>query len=123
MRVRIKELAQEAKFIRFEEEKIRKKKLPTVKCGEIWEFWRLRDHRTKDVRNAARAAQLAYGFLRGVPYRKIEPYTKPLGGSYSYEQTKWKNIQKEVKRLATKFKGFSKSENFDAEIENWFLTP
>lgn len=32
----------------------------------------LRHHRVVEVRNEARAAQLAYGYLRGKPYAKVE---------------------------------------------------
>ena len=79
------------------------------------EFMKLRDHRTHDVRNAARAAQLAYGFLRDVPYRKIESKTTPL---YGVDIRKWNGIVKEVKRLATKFSKYGNT-NFDIEVDNW----
>ena len=113
LRVRVKELAQEAKYIRHEETKIRKTKVPEVNCGDIWEFCKLRSHRTVEVRNAARAAQLAYGFLRGVPYKVIEP--KTYTDAYKMGQ-----IKKEVKRLATKFGGLSYGKNYDEEVESWF---
>lgn len=37
------------------------------------EFTNLQWHRTHIVRRQARASLLAYGFLRGVPFRRIEP--------------------------------------------------
>lgn len=45
----------------------------------------MHEHRVKYVRRPARSALLAYGFLRGTPYEKIEgkPRTKPL----------WKTIE------------------------------
>ncbi len=116
MRVRIKELAQEARFIRHEEEKIkgRQKIGNDLKSDQ---FWKLRNHRKVDVRPAARAAQLAYGFLRDVPYRKIEPTSKEPQGYY--EEKDRENLKKEVKRLATKFSNNGKI-NFDSEIDEWF---
>jgi hypothetical protein len=115
LRVRIKELAQEARYIRLEETKIRKTKSPDVKCGEIKEFCLLRSHRTHEVRDAARAAQLAYGFLREVPYKVIEP--KTYTDKYKMDQ-----IKKEVKRLATKFGGLGYGKNYDNEVDQWFNT-
>jgi hypothetical protein len=125
LRVRIKELAQEAKFIRFEENKIKSKQKINFNAyysvdgkylGE-WtqpdknssDFNSLRFHRTYDVRNAARAAQLAYAFLREKPYKTIEPKTY----TPAYEMHK---IKKEVKRLATKFG----KQNYDKEVDIWF---
>ena len=137
MRVRIKELAQESKFIRFEETKIKSKQKIGNSCY-AWnkpkvaeydldqnsqDFWKLRSHRVNDVRRASRAIQLAYGFMRDVPYRRIEQTTKPMS---VYEKMIFDTrIVKEVKRLATKFSkngdltqyGFK---NFDEEVDKWF---
>ena len=129
MRVRIKELAQEAKYIRLEETKIKSKQkirsngyysLDGKWLGKYVEhdkgssdFLKLRAHRTVEVRNAARAAQLAYGFLREVPYKVIEP--KTYTDKYKMDQ-----IKKEVKRLAVKFGGLGYGKNYDEEVESWF---
>jgi hypothetical protein len=45
------------------------------------EYFSLHRHRTYDLRNEARAAQLAYGYLRGKPYAVVESPTgrKPHG--------------------------------------------
>lgn len=61
LRVRIKELASEAQHIRHEERQ----------CSGM-EKWRLQHHRKTVVRDAARAYQLAYACLRGVPYADVE---------------------------------------------------
>lgn len=116
LRVRIKELAQEARFIRHEEEKIkgRQKIGNDLKSNQ---FWKLRNHRKDEVRPAARAAQLAYGFLRDVPYRQIEPTSKEPTGYW--EQKVRERLIKEMKRLATKFSK-NGTINFDSEIEEWF---
>jgi len=65
LRVRIKELASEAKHIRHE----------AAQCSGM-EKWELNHHRTSVVRPAARQYLLAYGYLRGTPYREIERSVK-----------------------------------------------
>ncbi len=64
LKIKIKSLAAEARIIRQEE-----KKWPgpsDVRLG-------LREHRIKDVRREARAALLAYGYLRGRTIHQMEP--------------------------------------------------
>lgn len=129
LRVRVKELAQEAKYIRLEETKIKSKQKITIshyrwddelnkfvdRTGDnnSIDFFKLRFHRIVDVRNAARAAQLAYGFLRDVPYKVIESKTHT-------DEYKMNQIKKEVKRLATKFGGLGYGKNYDSEVDEWF---
>jgi hypothetical protein len=99
LKVKIKSLAAEAQMIRSEERKcnigcrarvkirrqLRKSNELTtgqrakmerqiVKPSEtaMKAFWGLRLHRTYDVREEARAAHVAYGFLRGRTYQQIE---------------------------------------------------
>lgn len=97
----MKELAYESTLIR-REEKI-------AKPRNREEFWKLRDHRVNDVRNASRAAQLTYAFLRGKPYKSVEAKTT---------DPEWKilSIQKEVRRMAAKFGG----KNYNLEVDEWF---
>ena len=97
----MKELAQEARFIRFEEHKARSRNRE--------DFWKLRLHRTNEVRDASRAALLAYAFLRGKPLKSVEQKTHD-------PDWKTKAIQKEVRRLAAKFGG----KNFNLEVDEWF---
>lgn len=61
LRVKIKNLADEARTIREEARK-------TSGMAK----WRLNNHRTEVVRPAARTNLLAYGLLRGRPYSSIE---------------------------------------------------
>ena len=61
LKIKIKSLAAEASIIRSEEERLRGRARAE-----------LVEHRCKEVRTAARHAQLAYGFLRGRPYHAIE---------------------------------------------------
>lgn len=80
LKIKIKSLAAEARIIRHEELKTngRRRFLSAVQApAEKVEalngtFIGLHRHRTFDVRNEARAAQLAYGFLRQRPYRTLE---------------------------------------------------
>lgn len=39
-------------------------------------FWGLRWHRQYDVRSESRASHIAYGFLNGLPYSRVEANTK-----------------------------------------------
>jgi hypothetical protein len=128
MRVRVKELAQEARYIRLEENRLKSKgKIIMPYYGNYenkyrrfdsdknsQDFLKLQSHRTNEVRNASRAIQLTYGFMRNVPYKRIESNSKPPSGYWEIQN--WNKLVKEVKRLATKF-GY---QNFDDEIENWF---
>jgi ubiquitin len=77
------------------------------------DFFELNAHRRFHVRPAARAAQLAYGFLKGIPYKKIESKTYTTAFDMQY-------IKKEVKRLATKFGRLPYGKNYDEEVERWF---
>lgn len=65
LKVKIKSLAAEAAIIRREERGCYDKR-----PGTLWDG--LNHHRRHDVRREARAALLAYGFLRGVAYSAIE---------------------------------------------------
>ena len=85
LRVRIKELAQEAVFIRIEERR--------AKARKSWEeHARLHDHRVNAVRPAARSAQLAYAYLRGIPYRAVERSAKTTPD--------WKEVQRLVRKFS-----------------------
>lgn len=66
LRVNIKSLAAESRIIRAE-----RKKATTADVAAS-----LRNHHVLRVRPEARAAQLLYAFVRGVPYRVVERTTK-----------------------------------------------
>lgn len=98
LKVKIKSLAAEARIIRAEERRRRGKKVETPRhsktpLGELLNdqrrsvrlryvrplkdgdpFFALRAHRTNDVRREARAALLAYAYLRGKYYRVTETW-------------------------------------------------
>lgn len=129
MKVRIKELAQEAKFIRLEENKIKSNRLYIQNYEDLLpekkkivnqmadDFRSLRSHRKVEVREAARAAQLTYGFLRDVPYSQIESKRKPEK-EYRFEY----KIKPEIVRLAFKFGKLYGKESYKEDIEKWLTT-
>lgn len=65
IKVKLLSLAAEAKIIRTQERLARGKDKLQLRLG-------LAEHRRGIVRHEARHALLAYAFLRGVPYRKLE---------------------------------------------------
>lgn len=65
LKIKIMSLAAEAQIIRREERK-------WPRAGMAGTRFELAQHRRFDVRSEARSAQLAYGFLRGRAYRRIE---------------------------------------------------
>ena len=65
LKIKLKSLAAEAAIIRHEE-KLYLDRRP----GSFW--YQLNYHRIVDLRKEARAAHLAYNFLRGTPYRDVE---------------------------------------------------
>jgi hypothetical protein len=80
LKVKIMSLAAEAVIIRKQENKakrqtlwLRAHKKPETEISKVYSTWMdLKQHRRWDVRNEARSALLAYGFLRGTPYLKME---------------------------------------------------
>lgn len=74
LRVNVKSLAAEARFIR---EEIRRARAAEARCA-------LASHRTTRLKPEARLAHLALAFAKGVPYKKVEtnaktpPDCKPL---------------------------------------------
>lgn len=72
LRVKLKNIADEAKTIRIEEQRANKARNFKLQSE-------LREHRVGTVRRAARETLLAYQFLRGFPYAAVEkPNSKPL---------------------------------------------
>jgi len=80
LKVRIKELAGEAKIIRREESIATDWKASTKHKQGLedsynyasWKLLELRNHRKTVVRNASRATQIAYAFLRGKRFDSVE---------------------------------------------------
>ena len=92
LKVKIKSLAAESRIIRHEEKK--------AYDNDNREGLYL--HRVKDVRRESRASQLAYAFLRGVPFLVVEPSSND---TYEREQA-----LRRAESIARKFgtdKGFN----------------
>jgi hypothetical protein len=103
LKIKIKSLAEEARIIRFEE-----KKWP----GPSDERYVLHDHRIKIVREEARSAQLAYGFLRGKPYRQIENSCKSAPD--------WKRVHQLIKKYGGPLAASASDKDFPPEdIKRW----
>jgi hypothetical protein len=96
LKIKIKSLAEEARIIRFEEKKWPG---PSDERSGLW------CHRTGPVREEARSAQLAYGFLKGMPYKRIENSCKSAPD--------WKRTHQLIK----KYGGFS-DKDFPIECVN-----
>ncbi len=84
LKIKIKSLAAEARFIRIEELKARKMARANAahqqpKESQVASDFRhsLHTHRTQVVRPEARSSQLAYGFLRGRKYSQLESSVRP----------------------------------------------
>lgn len=79
LKVKIKSLAAEARIIVHEEQRVLRRAAhlaatESPKGAAAWVAYRsLRDHRRAVVGTAARRSLLAYGFLRGLAYARIEP--------------------------------------------------
>jgi hypothetical protein len=87
LKIKSKHLSEEAKIIRFEEQKILKRvdkrRQKHYAAGnnqeyKVWEdkdwstYYSISTHRKRDVRNENRATFLARAYLKGVPYRTVE---------------------------------------------------
>lgn len=119
LRVKIKSLAAEARIIRQEEH--RALRLSPENPDRLPRYRTLREHRKQDVRAAARAALLAYAFLRGRAYATVErpntitspalpniPQTAVLNnilrfsptnpGCYRHPRETWEALQEQLRR-------------------------
>lgn len=79
-------------------------------------FWELRNHRTRDVRQEARHALLAYGYIRGRTYRQMEDRI--------HVETEKSLSMSRVERIVRKFapdrlKGYSKDEGVKVLAAWW----
>lgn len=124
LRVKIKGLAREAADIRREERKAlgrnrpgpafkpsggpggaKRPKRQASKYRDLDLYLTLRSHRTTEVRDEQRAALLAYAFLRGVPYRSVEPMTDWMRRGGWYAATARAKLWERVRSLVEKFGG------------------
>ena len=89
LKINIKSLAAEAQINRAEARK-----------HHGWDRYELNEHRTGHLRREARRAHLAYAFLRGKPYRKIEPTSRsfPWGITEKINKFSSKKVTREEVR-------------------------
>lgn len=79
LKVKIVSLVLEAKYIRKQEDNVFKgwsKLKEEQQQGRNRLYWELKNHRTDDVRPEIRSSLLAYGFLRGREYERLETKAK-----------------------------------------------
>lgn len=100
LKINIKSLAAEAQINRKEAKKVRG-----------WDRYDLNAHRTGHLRQEARRAHLAYAFLRGKPYKEVEPIRKT--------STKYLDSYGICKELTEKINRFSSKEVFKSEVAEW----
>ena len=84
LKIKIKNLADEARTIREEERKT-----------SGMERWHLQHHRKTVVRSAARANLLAYACLRGMPYCRVEPRVGEYFNRWNRPEV-WRRVEKTV---------------------------
>ena len=99
LKIKIKNLAAEAKIIRQEERKNGPYKAE------------LADHRRGIVRRVARDTQVAYGFLRGRAYKEIEPNAKT--------QPNWKAVQRMVENYFNQGRDETDSKYQRMDLQAW----
>lgn len=103
LKVKIKSLAIEAQIIRKEENKC------IAFCDEET-YYGLIDHRKKHIRPISREANIAYGFLRGMPYHKIEvnPKTEPNWEAIDKNCMNFGDRAKIIERIPDSNTGYTK---------------
>lgn len=80
LKIKVKSLAEEARIIRKEEQRLKKQAGRfTSEKPEFFHYHTIRSHRHWDVRNEARATQLAIAFIKGYPYSRVERKVKDKG--------------------------------------------
>lgn len=106
LRIKLLSLASEAKHIRRWERRLlaaaRSGKAPDAKDR----FWSIRNHRKDDIAPEARATVLAFGFLRGRPYKTME--------QRRYSDPNWSQIL----RMATEY-GATEGTRLTFTDEDW----
>ena len=98
LKINVKSLAAEARFNRLEKNR----------ASVGWIKWELDAHRTGPLRQEARVAQLAYAFVRGVPYRVVESSVKDPS-SMEYVR---KLVGRKLQRMGCP--------SDDTVLKNWF---
>lgn len=116
LKIKIKHLALEPAIIRAEERKelsqvayYRSRQELKNEKSHHWDYLKLYQHRKQVVRPEARAAQLAYAFIRGKKYEQVEN-TKPLyekesnGVFHHYIDADIKRLVLRTSKIVAKYK-------------------
>lgn len=115
LKVKIMSLAAEARIIRHQERLWLNRARAAKKVEHQGEhrslFWGLRNHRIEMVRREARSALLAYGYLRGRPYRVME--------ATCFEAPD----RIKVAELVMRFGGKGLKDEIQAAIKAWMAVP
>ena len=105
LKIKSKHLSEEARIIRFEENKIKRhsrhvrNRQGHVTADEVLQtFHSLNHHRRWDVRNENRATFLARAYIEGVPYRQVEQKRKEEN-----EWTFWWQVFPRVASMVSKY--------------------
>jgi hypothetical protein len=128
LKVKIKYLAEEGRIIKDETAKSRKARRELDAKGKPWSGLakaaeHLREHRLFTVRPAARYALLAYAFLRGVQYRRLERKAEYLPVASEIAKVAWRFAAKPqlpMKEYDPKAPLYC---SFVQEIQDWLTAP
>ena len=113
LKVKVVSLTAEMSYIRWQEQKWKKrarrlrkvlKEVPSESVPKVIDsceknFWSLRYHR-KGLKSDARHTLLAYGFMRGVPYSKMEHICYGVLKGYGSTEPHWDRIGQMVERFS-----------------------
>lgn len=121
LKIKAKSLGAEARIIRQEEaralriaKKLAKSKHPHAAAfleKARAQYHSLKDHRMVDVRSEARATNLARGFLRGIPYVRVEQRV------FAFNQpSQWDKVRAMVRKYT------NASNAYMDELESWIVT-
>lgn len=121
LKIKAKSLAAESRMIRQEELKLKRqirwkaeRQQPTTELGRKRQS--LYQHRTWDVRRESRATNLARAYIKGVPYRAVEPKTHRNDYETAYMTGR---VEKLVKKYAPQDGGIEKTRE---GIQEWMST-
>jgi len=96
LKIKTQHLAAESRIIRTEERKLKRharaQSNEVRRAKAMGAFHRIQDHRKMHLRPHARSTHLAYGFLKGTPYKAIE-------GDRTRSEPNWP----EIERMALKY--------------------
>lgn len=119
LKVKVYSLSHEMRYIRRLENKWKRRaKFARQKKNDVSQsysennFWTLREHRD-DMKLDARVAHLTYGFMRGVPYSKMEQLCYGIYKGYGSSEPRWDFIEAMMVR-------FSKDEPNQQDIAQRF---